>query len=30
MQALATPDDCVEAEEIAKADPEVQRLLKER
>lgn len=30
MQALATPDDCIEAEAIAKADPEVRRLLQER
>lgn len=29
-QALITPDDCVEAEAIAKSDPEVQRLLRER
>lgn len=30
VNALATPDDCFEAEAIAKADPEVRRLLKER
>lgn len=30
IHALATPDDCFEAEAIAKADPQVQALLKER
>lgn len=29
-QALASPDDCLLAEEVAKADPGVQNLLKER
>lgn len=29
MQALAHPEDCLLAEEVAKADPEVQRKLRE-
>jgi hypothetical protein len=30
VEALATPDDCLLAEEIAKADPGVQAMLQER
>lgn len=30
VQALATPDDCFDAEAIAKADPDVQALLAEK
>ncbi|KAI8472762.1 MAG: copper amine oxidase [Monoraphidium minutum] len=30
VEPLASPDDCLEAEAVARADPEVQRLLRER
>lgn len=30
VQPLCTPDDCIDAENIAKADAQVQSLLKER